>query len=237
MSIGMPAKERYCLFETALGPFGIAWSEWGLSRLQLPEADRVATEQRLAASASPCAPPPWAEQLIAAIGRHLAGQRVEFASVTVDLTDVGEFRRAVYDAARAVGWGETASYGEIARRIGFPWGARAVGQALARNPVPLVVPCHRILTQDGRIGGFSAYGGSVTKQRLLALEGVGTPMLTGARTARLNRASAYASALHSVDSCAAAELRQPPPPPAERGPAESTGSTPWRRRSGSRAGG
>jgi methylated-DNA-[protein]-cysteine S-methyltransferase len=237
MSIGMPAKERYCLFETALGPFGIAWSERGLSRLQLPEADRVATEQRLGASASPCAPPPWAEQVIAAIGRHLAGQRVEFASVTVDLTDVGEFRRAVYEAARAVGWGETASYGEIARRIGFPWGARAVGQALARNPVPLVVPCHRILTQDGRIGGFSAYGGTVTKQRLLALEGVRTPVQTGVHTALLSLASAYASASHSVDSCAAAGLRHPPPPPAERGPAESTGSTPWRRRSGSRAGG
>ncbi len=181
MSIGVPVKERYCLFETALGPFGIAWSERGLSRLQLPEADRAATEERLGASASPCAPPPWAEQVIAAIRRHLAGERVDFASAALDLAGVGEFRRAVYEAARAVGWGQTASYGEIARRIGFAWGARAVGQALARNPVPLVVPCHRILTQDGRIGGFSAYGGTVTKQHLLALEGVhlGTPLLPG----------------------------------------------------------
>ena len=181
MSIGVPVKERYCLFETPLGPFGIAWSERGLSRLQLPEADRAATEKRLGASASACAPPPWAEQVIAAIRRHLAGERVDFASAALDLAGVGEFRRAVYEAARAVGWGQTASYGEIARRIGFAWGARAVGQALARNPVPLVVPCHRILTQDGRIGGFSAYGGTVTKQRLLALEGVrvGTPLLPG----------------------------------------------------------
>ena len=179
MSIGMPAKARYCLFETPLGPFGIAWSERGLSRLQLPEADRATTEQRLGAWASPCALPPWAEQVIAAIRRHLAGERVEFASAAVDLAGVGEFRRSVYEAARAVGWGQTASYGEIARRIGFAWGARAVGQALARNPMPLVVPCHRILTQDGRIGGFSAYGGTVTKQHLLALEGVhiGTPLL------------------------------------------------------------
>lgn len=178
----MPSKERYCLFETALGPFGMTWSERGLSRLQLPEADRAATEERLSASASPCEPPPWAEHVIAAIRRHLAGERVDFASAAVDLTGVGEFRRAVYEAARAVGWGQTASYGEIARRIGFAWGARAVGQALARNPVPLVVPCHRILTHDRRIGGFSAYGGTVTKQRLLALEGVhlgGTPTLPG----------------------------------------------------------
>jgi methylated-DNA-[protein]-cysteine S-methyltransferase len=177
----MPAKERYCLFDTALGPFGIAWSDQGLSRLQLPEGDRAATEKRLGASASPGQPPPWVEQVMAAIRRHLAGERVDFGSAAVDLTSVGEFRRAVYAAARAVGWGQTASYGEIARRIGFAWGARAVGQALARNPLPLVVPCHRILTHDRRIGGFSAYGGTVTKQRLLALEGVhvGTPLLPG----------------------------------------------------------
>jgi methylated-DNA-[protein]-cysteine S-methyltransferase len=181
MSISMPSKERYCLFDTALGPFGIAWSERGLSRLQLPEADRAATEKRLGASASPCEPPPWAEQVIAAFRRYLAGERVDFAAAAIDLAGVGEFRRAVYESARAVGWGQTVSYGELARRIGFPWGARAVGQALARNPVPLVVPCHRILTQNRRIGGFSAYGGTLTKQRLLALEGVhvGTPVLPG----------------------------------------------------------
>lgn len=181
MSISTPSQERYCLFQTALGPFGIAWSDQGLSRLQLPEADRAATEKRLRGSAISDEPPPWAEQVIAEIRRYLAGERVDFASIAIDLADVGEFRRAVYEAARAVGWGQTASYGELARRIGFPWGARAVGQALARNPVPLVVPCHRILTHDRRIGGFSAYGGTLTKQRLLALEGahVGTPMLPG----------------------------------------------------------
>jgi len=181
VSISTPSQERYCLFQTALGPFGIAWSDQGLSRLQLPEADRAATEKRLRGSASPGETPPWAEQVIAEVRRYLAGERVDFASIAIDLADVGEFRRAVYEAARAVGWGQTASYGELARRIGFPWGARAVGQALARNPVPLVVPCHRILTHDRRIGGFSAYGGTLTKQRLLTLEGVqvGTPLLPG----------------------------------------------------------
>ena len=181
VSISTPLQERYCLFDTALGSFGIAWNDRGLSRLQLPEADGAATEERLRGAASPGETPPWAEQVIAGIRRYLAGDRVDFASVGIDLADVGEFRGAVYGAARAVGWGQTASYGEVARRIGFPWGARAVGQALARNPVPIVVPCHRILTRDRRIGGFSAYGGTLTKQRLLALEGVqvGTPMLPG----------------------------------------------------------
>jgi methylated-DNA-[protein]-cysteine S-methyltransferase len=179
--ISTPLQERYCLFDTALGAFGIAWNGRGLSRLHLPEADRAATEQGLRGLASPGEMPPWAERVIAEIGRYLEGERVEFASVAIDLTAVGAFREAVYEAVRAVGWGQTTSYGEVARRIGFPWGARAVGQALARNPVPLVVPCHRVLTRDGRIGGFSAYGGTLTKQRLLALEGVhiGAPLLPG----------------------------------------------------------
>jgi methylated-DNA-[protein]-cysteine S-methyltransferase len=178
----MPHEERYALFDTALGPFGLAWNERGLVRLQLAEADRTATEKRLAVSARAGAPPPWAEQAIAEIRRYLAGERVDFAAVAIDLAGVGAFRRAVYEAARAIGWGQTASYGDLARRIGFPWGARAVGQALARNPLPIIVPCHRVLTHDRRIGGFSAYGGKLTKQRLLALEEVhvgGTPLLPG----------------------------------------------------------
>ena len=120
-------------------------------------------------------------KVIVAMPRYIAGDRVDFGAVPLDLGDLGAFRLAVYEAARTVGWGETASYGDLARRIGFPWGARAVGQALARNPVPIIVPCHRILTHDRGIGGFSAYGGTMTKQRLLALEGVqvGMPMLPG----------------------------------------------------------
>jgi methylated-DNA-[protein]-cysteine S-methyltransferase len=182
VSISMSREARYSLFETALGPFGIAWNERGLVGLQLPEADRWATEKRLGEAASPGEPPPSAQQVIAEIRRYLAGESVDFASIVIDLREVGAFRLAVYEAARSVGWGQTASYGELARRIGFPWGARAVGRALARNPVPIIVPCHRILARDRRIGGFSAYGGIVTKQRLLALEGVhvgGTPLLPG----------------------------------------------------------
>jgi methylated-DNA-[protein]-cysteine S-methyltransferase len=181
VSLSMQSQERYHLFDTALGSVGIAWSERGLVRLQLPEGDPKTTEKRLRTTAIRGAPPRWVEDVMAAIRRHLAGERVDLASADVDLATVGAFRQAVYEAARAVGWGQTTSYGEVARRIGFPWGARAVGQALARNPVPLVVPCHRVLTRDGRIGGFSAYGGTLTKQRLLALEGVhvSAPLLPG----------------------------------------------------------
>ena len=84
---------------------------------------------------------------------------------------VPEFHRRVYEAARAIPPGNTLSYGDIAKRVGAPGAARAVGQALGRNPFPIVVPCHRVLAAGGKIGGFSAQGGVATKRRMLAIEG------------------------------------------------------------------
>jgi methylated-DNA-[protein]-cysteine S-methyltransferase len=177
------SRARYCLFETAIGACGVAWSEHGLTRVQLPEADRAAAEKRLAARAGGARedePPAPIAQLISAIQHYARGERVDFSPVAVDLGEIDQFRQGVYRETRAVGWGKTASYGEIARRIGSP-DARDVGQALSRNPVPLIVPCHRILASDGTLRGFSAYGGLLTKERLLALEGVGAdaPRLPG----------------------------------------------------------
>jgi methylated-DNA-[protein]-cysteine S-methyltransferase len=165
---------RYCLFDTAIGPCGVAWSVLGLARLQLPESDRAATERRLKRYAGGAADdaPAAIVHLIGELRRYLAGERVDFASVAVDLGAGGPFEQKVYEAARLIRWGDTASYGEIAQRIGTPQAARAVGQALGRNPVPIIVPCHRILAKGRRIGGFSAHGGTRTKERLLALEGV-----------------------------------------------------------------
>jgi methylated-DNA-[protein]-cysteine S-methyltransferase len=176
---------RYCLFDTAIGACGVAWSERGLTRLQLPESDRTATERRLRASAAKPtqATPAEIDQLIANIQRYMTGRCVDFAAVAIDLTGVGPFQRKVYEAARFVTWGQTVSYGELARQTSSPGAARAVGQALSRNPVPIIIPCHRVLAKDHRIGGFSAHGGTFAKERLLALEGVrvdaGTPLLPG----------------------------------------------------------
>jgi methylated-DNA-[protein]-cysteine S-methyltransferase len=176
---------HYCVFDTAIGPCGVAWSERGVTRLQLPESGRGATEKRLGASAVRAteAAPAEIEQLIADIQGYMTGRSTDFASVAIDLTDFDQFERKVYAAARAIPWGQTVSYGELARRIGSPGAARAVGRALGRNPVPIVVPCHRILAKGHRIGGFSAPGGTFTKESLLALEGVrvdtGTPLLPG----------------------------------------------------------
>lgn len=169
------SRQHYCLFETDLGVCGIAWGEHGLTRLGLPEADRASTENRLRGDPpvrEPAAPPAQIQSVIAAIQRHLAGHKVDYSAVRLDLSRVGDFYARTYDALRSVGWGETASYGELARRIGSPGAARGVGQAMGRNPLPIIIPCHRVLASGNKPGGFSAFGGAATKQRLLALEGV-----------------------------------------------------------------
>lgn len=166
----------YILFETAIGCLGLAWSGRGLVRLRLAESDPRRLERRFAASAQRLhgAPPPRIADLISGLRRYAAGERIDFADVALDLDDVEPFRRAVYDALRNVRWGQTTTYGELARQAGVsePQAAYDVGQAMGRNPVPIVIPCHRVLASGNRIGGFSAPGGTATKERLLALEGV-----------------------------------------------------------------
>jgi methylated-DNA-[protein]-cysteine S-methyltransferase len=176
------------LFDTALGRCGVAWSARGLVGVQLPEKDSSATERRLAAktgSAGAAEPPPAMVAMIDDIRRYLAGEPVDFSAVPLDLERCDEFRRKVYDALRQVAFGHTVTYADLARMAGAAtWeGARDVGEAMGRNPVPIVIPCHRCLAAGGKLGGFSAYGGAATKRKLLALEGVhldgGEPRLPG----------------------------------------------------------
>jgi methylated-DNA-[protein]-cysteine S-methyltransferase len=170
----MDGPMRHCLFDTDLGPCGVAWSERGLVRFQLPEADRRATERRLRlrADSGAAAPPRGIAAVIADVQRYMTGERVDFSAVALDLAGVAPFYVEIYAAARSIGWGETATYGDLARRAGAAGAARAVGQAMARNPVPLIIPCHRILASGNKVGGFSAFGGTLAKQNLLRLEGV-----------------------------------------------------------------
>jgi methylated-DNA-[protein]-cysteine S-methyltransferase len=163
----------FALFDTAIGRCGAAWSARGLVRLQLPEADDVATRARLVRGldAAEAAPPPAVGQALAAIQALLAGERVDLSDVALDLDGAPPFHRRAYAVARTIPPGETLTYGEIAARLGEPNAARAVGQAMGRNPVPIVVPCHRVLAAGGRPGGFTAHGGLATKRRLLAIEG------------------------------------------------------------------
>jgi methylated-DNA-[protein]-cysteine S-methyltransferase len=175
------------IFDTAIGPCGVAWNARGLTGVQLPEKDRAATERRLAAksgSAGVAEPPPQVAAVVADIRRYLAGEQVDFFAVAVDLTSLDPFRQRLYEAMRSLPWGHTTTYGELARQLGsFGWeGARDVGEAMGRNPVPVVIPCHRVLAAGGKLGGFSAHGGAATKAKLLALEGLhldGGPRLPG----------------------------------------------------------
>lgn len=172
----------YCLFDTIIGECGLAWLERDgdetrpvIRRLQFPEATPALTESRLTdrlAARGVDRPPEAILLLIDRLRRHLLGEWQDFRSVELDLTGMGPFTRQVLEMARSIPSGETVSYGEVARRLNRPGAARAVGQALGRNPVGLIVPCHRVLAAGGQIGGFSAHGGLSTKMRLLAIEGI-----------------------------------------------------------------
>jgi methylated-DNA-[protein]-cysteine S-methyltransferase len=172
----------YYLFNTELGTCGIAWKGPELKNcrpavlfLQLPETTEDLTEEKIAGSTSgqrSDSPPPYIIEVAEKIRAHLNGGAQDFQDVCVDLESMGVFTQQVLTACRNIPAGRTMSYSELARMIHHPGAARAVGQALARNPIPLIIPCHRVLTTDGRAGGFSAPGGVETKVRILAGEGV-----------------------------------------------------------------
>ena len=165
------------LFDTGIGRCGIAWGEAGLLGVQLPEGSDAATRARLRRrfpDVGETAAPPAVQRAQAAIAALLRGEAADLSAIALDMAAVPEFHRRVYALARTIPPGTTLTYGELAARLGTPGAARAVGQALGRNPFALVVPCHRVLAAGGRPGGFSASGGAATKLRLLALEGVRT---------------------------------------------------------------
>lgn len=169
-------RPGHAVFETALGFMGLAWSAAGLTRVCLPEKSAAAAERRLLRLAGQGeanrAVPGWVGALVADIRRYAEGEDVDFSAVPVDLSGVDDFCRDIYAAARGLGYGETTTYGGLAEKSGHKGLFRETGAALGANPVPLVIPCHRILAAGGKIGGFSATGGSATKERMLALEGV-----------------------------------------------------------------
>ena len=165
--------ESATTFDTPAGLCGLGWSAAGLTRVR-PFAESLAKAVQPGAALVPeSEAPPHIAATIAALRAFLAGEAVCFDDVSLDYSGISDFEAALYKALREVPWGETVSYGALARRIGADTGAaRAVGVAMGRNPWPLIVPCHRVLTSDGKLGGFSAPGGTRTKTTLLACEGV-----------------------------------------------------------------
>jgi methylated-DNA-[protein]-cysteine S-methyltransferase len=179
LHIAPPAQLRAAFFDTAIGRLGIAWSDRGVVGVQLPETSESATRARMRRrfpEAGEAVPPAAIEAAIEGIVALLAGEPAgALREVELDLRAVSEFDSAVYGVARTIPPGETLTYGEIAERLKDPGVARAVGQALGANPIPIIIPCHRVLAAGGRAGGFSAPGGVRTKLELLEIERRRTP--------------------------------------------------------------
>jgi O-6-methylguanine DNA methyltransferase len=179
---------EYTVFDTAIGICATAWHEAAgsdqpaLIWFQLPEATAEMTESRIAkkSGARKCVNPPTAiSALVERIRRHLAGELQDFRDVPVDLSAAAPLARQVLEATREIAPGETTTYGELARAVGRPDAARAVGRIMSSNPIPLIIPCHRVVAAGGKSGGFSAPGGRMTKAELLAIERSGPQLLFG----------------------------------------------------------
>ena len=166
----------FALFDTAIGPCGIAWNDRGVAGVQLPEGSPDETRARLRRrfpEAREAPPPARVQRAIDGVGALLRGEPSELDAVTLDMDGVPPFHRRVYEVARTIPAGTTLSYGEVAARLGEPGAALDVGQALGQNPFAIIVPCHRVLAANGKVGGFSARGGIRTKLRLISSERAG----------------------------------------------------------------
>jgi methylated-DNA-[protein]-cysteine S-methyltransferase len=160
---------HYALIDTAIGTMGLGWTPKGVARFALPAADSAFTARRIARDAEAADPD---QALVRRIVAYAEGEHIEFDDIPLDLDGQPDFHMQVYADILKLHWGETTTYGEIARRLGDVQLSRAVGQALGHNPIPLIVPCHRVLAANSKTGGFSAPGGVTSKLRMLALEGV-----------------------------------------------------------------
>jgi len=155
------------IFETDLGRCAVRWTDAGISGVLLPTRSglRGPRIEDVAPALS------FVRRAIDGMTAVMAGEPRDLRDIPLDDRGVDAFRRAVYAATREIEPGTTRSYGEVARSIGRPEAAREVGAALARNPFPIVVPCHRVVAANGALTGFSAPGGLETKRRMLEIEG------------------------------------------------------------------
>ena len=159
----------YCAIRTPIGRVLVAATEAGLIRVSFRRTEAsFAEELRRRLDAEVVRSPARTADIVHQLRAYFAGERRTF-DVRVDMSRLTPFHRRVLMAAATVPAGQVVSYGEIARRIGQPGGSRAVGQALGRNPLPIVIPCHRVVASGGRIGGYT--GGLAIKRKLLRIEG------------------------------------------------------------------
>lgn len=169
----MTALLSFTMFDTAIGYCAVVWSSRGIAGVQLPEADAAATRKRIIKrypAALESEPPTNVRRAIVAMTALLDGEARDLNDIALDIEPLSDFNRKVYAIAQAIPPGETLTYGEVAERLGDKALARAVGQALGENPVPIIVPCHRVLAANGKSGGFSGSGGVATKMKMLTIE-------------------------------------------------------------------
>jgi methylated-DNA-[protein]-cysteine S-methyltransferase len=167
----------YTVFDTAVGRCGIAWGDLGVLGVQLPEAREIETRRRLFQlfpNARELRPPSQIQSAIEGIAALLRGKAADLSDVRLDMTGIPPFNARVYEFTRSIPRGETLTYGEVASRLRASGAVHSVAQAIARNPFMIVVPCHRVLEAGGYADRISANGGSISKRRLLSIEGAGT---------------------------------------------------------------
>lgn len=162
---------QYDIFKTRWGWFGLLGSENGLIRTCLPVARKEAVQGRMLSDV------PNAKRSKNAfsvqekrIQDYYKGQPVDFSDVRVCLDGFSEFQQTVLVALRTVKYADVVTYGQIAQLAGSPKAARAIGSTMAANPLPLIIPCHRVIKADGTPGHFTAPGGTDTKTKMLELE-------------------------------------------------------------------
>lgn len=172
----MTSLKYYSIFNTAAGHCVIAWSQDAVCRFQLPVGTPAEAERfllRRVQSAPGAEPSAFIRPVMDKVKAYFAGDHVEFADTVLDIESKNDFFSKVYSKVQQLPWGQVTTYGALAKELGAgPEAARDVGQAMAGNPVPLLIPCHRVLAAGGKLGGFSAPGGVNVKKRMLELEGV-----------------------------------------------------------------
>lgn len=167
------SAQRFAIFDTVLGSCGIVWTSRGIAGVNLPEGSEEKTRARVRKrfpAAEEAAPSPDIEKIISDVVALIAGEKIDFSYVKLDHAPLPPLSQRVYEIVRTIPIGETLTYGDIAKRLGDVALSREVGQAMGRNPTPVIMPCHRVVAASGKTGGFSAPGGVDTKMKLLSIE-------------------------------------------------------------------
>jgi methylated-DNA-[protein]-cysteine S-methyltransferase len=167
------SEQSFAIFDTAIGHCGIAWTARGIAGVDLPAGSAEKTRARLLRrfpDAKEAPPSNEVKEIIDRIVKLTAGEKIDFSDVVLDHAPLPEFNRRVYEIVRKIPIGETLTYGDVAKLLGDVALSREVGQAMGRNPTPIIMPCHRVVAASGKTGGFSAPGGVETKMKLLSIE-------------------------------------------------------------------